>query len=569
MGNKIDQNKDLMVEINISEAPMFSFTKNSKTESVKKMMENNTTTEAAKDILKDIYITNQEAKVGYRRWNDSKGIIRELIISSERSLPDSYCMDVFIGLVRLMIKYNSPMHLNEEGNYKFKSNKVEFTLNELCRAMEVKAGGRTYEKIKDSLRRLKSANYYSVGHGSIYDKTKASYETSSERLISLIDSYSTSEIIKTDEDSSTTFKAYVVFGDLIMRNLIAGFVRVIRNHQYFELKTGITRGLYLYIESNRTSKERYIKRSFDVLKNKIPIDFKYPSCLKIKLEKSLNDMKKLGIISDYFYADEFLVNGVKEPCIYIIFKGNKHTLINELEQKHKFKNTDKVEDIESKVDKAYKKLTLKFPENIKEELEAFNINELKITKIINTNSKYEIAKYILWIKDGISKGKVKDPAALFVFAMTNAGAGQGKMVKVETSNPEIVNFIDHYKREVEGKKDISENIIRKAFNKYIESEVDRFKDDDEFAYIATKEAVIDDIELVKDKKIKTQRQLYNMATTKEDKEKILLMIDKWERFSVEKEKSEIFIEILIKRISSYRGIEMYEDFKRRYIDENS
>lgn len=244
-------------------------------------------------------------------------------------------------------------------------------------------------------------------------------------------------------------------------------------------------------------------------------------------------------------------------------------MIKELEEKNKAKVESSLKKVETEVDKVEEELTLEFPEDIKAELEAFGINEQRINKLMNSNSKYELAKYILWMKDGIKKGKVKDPAGLFVFAMTPAGDSNGNMVKVENTHAYIVQFIESYKRDVEGKNEISENLIREEFDKYIEDELSKFQEEDEFAYAATKEAVINDIEATKDKKIKSQRQLYNMATTKIDKDKILLMIEKWENFSKEKEKSAIFIEMFVKRISNYRGIDMYEDFKEKYIQKNS
>ncbi|MGL5575043.1 MAG: replication initiator protein A [Sarcina sp.] len=567
---KIDQNKDLMVEINIAEAPMFSFAKTTKNYLVKDLLDSKSTSSEAKKLMNGIYANNDLAKVDYRKWMDSKGMSREMIISSSREFPDSYAMDVFFGLISLLIKDNSPLVPDKDGFFKFKINSIRFTLNELCEAMEVKVGGKTYDKIREALRQLKSAEYYSLGSGTVYNKIDEKYEVKGENAISILESYSVSSR-RLDEETGKMkfFDGEVKFGSLIMANLELGFARVLRNHQYFKLKSGIGRGLYLYIESNRNSKDKYIKRSFEVLKNKIPVDFDYPSRLKLKLKKALDNLIEMAVIKDYFYADEFLVNGVKEQSIYIIFKGNKHSIIKELEEKGKAKAEDDLNKVDSEVDKVEDEFTLEFPKDIKAELEAFGINEQRVANLINSNTKYELAKYILWMKDGIKKGKVKDPAGLFVFAMTPAGDSNGNMVKVENTHAYIVQFIEAYKRDIEGKNDISEKIIIEKFNEYIEDELIKFKEEDEFAYAATKEAVLSDIEATKDKKIKAQRQLYNMATSKEDKNKILCIIEKWESFSKERDSSEIFKEMFIKRISSYRGIDMYEEFKRKYIQKNS
>ena len=555
MASKIDENKDLMVEVNIAEAPMFCFTRGNKNKSVKSLLEDSNTTDIAREVLSGIYKENKSATVGYRNWTDSSGNERELIIASVRGLPDAYCMDVFIGLVKLMIKYNTPMIENENGKYEFKSNKVEFTLNELCDAMEIKAGGNTYSKIKEALRKLKSANYYSIGAGSIYDKSKKAYETRSERAISLIDSYDTSEILKNDEGQVNLLRGYVTFGELVMRNLFEGFVRIIRNHQYFQLKTGIARGLYLYIASNKIESTIYEKRSYEVLRNKIPIEYKYPSDLKSKIKKSLDSMVEMGIMKDFFYGDEILINGVKEHCIYLIFKGTRKQLIDSLTKKPKKIKEEKKNDLETD----YKMI---FPVDLNKELIDLGINSKKIAEIMHKYSKWKIGEYILWIKDGIAKGKVKDSAAMFVFAITD------EMVKVGKTHPEIIEFVGKIKSDVEGKTKVSKKLIDEAYKKYIDNELAMFREEEEFAYEATMESIIDDIEKVQSKRIKSQRMLYNMAKTDEEKDKLLSIIEKWEKFSVQREESEIFIEQFVKKIKILRELKDYEEFKQEYIAKN-
>ena len=142
------------------------------------------------------------------------------------------------------------------------------------------------------------------------------------------------------------------------------------------------------------------------------------------------------------------------------------------------------------------------------------------------------------------------------------------MVKVNKTHPGITEFIKKIKYDIEGKKLIDEKIILVAYRKYMEDDLKVFEDEDEFAYVATKESIMDDIEKVQKKRIKSQRQLYNMASTKEEKDKLLKIIEKWEKFSIEREKSEIFIEQFVKKIKLYRGLKGYEDFKREYIEKN-
>ena len=393
---KIDENKDMMLEINIAEAPMFTFSKNKKKLLVKDLLENDAVTTEAKKIMQDIYDENENAKVDYRGWIDSKGFNRELIVASIKALPDSFTMDVFFGLMSLLIKINSPMFPDDKGLFHFKTNEVSFSFNQLCKEMDISPGSTTYERIEKALGKLFSVEYYSIASGSIYEKSKENY-ISKRKAIKVINSYTISERTKNERTGKMQFyKGKAKFDDLIIDNLSLGFTRVIRSHQYFHLKSGIGRGLYLYLEANRTSSKSYIKRSFDVLKNKIPVEFKYPSELKTKLKKALNNMIELDIIKDYFYGDEILINGVKEKCIYIVFKGSKNTLIKTLSKK----SINTKGNTKNLLESEYK---LEFPNDIKAELINFGINPKKTSEILHKYSKWKIAEYILWIKDGLSK----------------------------------------------------------------------------------------------------------------------------------------------------------------------
>ena len=550
--------KDLMVEINITEAPMFSFTRGKKNFLVKDLLESTETSIEAKKVMSGIYDNNDNAKIDYKCWTDSKGLAREMIISSSRNFPDAYAMDVFLGLVAILIRDNNPLCPDENGYFRFKSNNIKFTLYELCEVMEIKIGGNTYDKIRESLRQLKSAEYYSLGAGTIYNKKKEDHEVRGENAISIIESYSvSSRSVDKSTGKMKFFNGEVKFGSLIMANLELGFARVLRDHQYFKLKSGITRGLYLYIEANRNAKDTYMKRSFDVLKNKIPIDFEYPSRLKIKLKKALDNLIEQGIISDYFYADEILINGIKEPSIYIIFKGTRKQLIDSLEKKNKpeTKNEKKKKELETDYE-------LELPNDIKRELIDIGINSQKINEIMKKYSKWKIAEYILWIKDGIKQGKVKDPAGLFVFGITD------EKVKVGKTHPQIIEFISQIKAEVEGKEEISKAKIDEAYSIYIETELKMFEEEEEFAYIAIIGSTLDDIDTVYKKRLKAQKQLYNMAKTEVEKEKLLKVVEKWESFSSKREESELFKEFFIKEVKRYRGLKGYEDFKRDYIEKN-
>ncbi|WP_066869303.1 plasmid replication initiator TrfA [Clostridium mediterraneense] len=544
--------KSFIMDINVIEAPLFRFKNKRTVQTIAKLENDETISKEMRYVLSRVPEESKSSQVEFLSWTDSKGLEREILAMSMFRLPNAFAMDVFYALIGVYIKQHSPLiYSDEDKTYDLPSNKVDFTLYELCEFMGLSVGGGNYQKIKDAIRELNAVKYYSLANGIFYNKKMERYESSREKSISLIDNY---DIIGKGKNRSKEERCTVTFGDLVIENMRYSFIKFLSNNVYFQLKSGLTRRLYSYIEGNNFNKQ-YIKRSFDVLKHKIPIDFEYKSELKRRLKKPLENLIESGILKDYFFGDDILINGVSENCIYIIFKGTRKQLIDSLTEKPKDIKVEKKKDLEEDY-------SLKFPENIKEELSSLGINSKKITEILQKHTKWKIAEYILWIKDGIRRGKVKDPAGLFVFAITD------EMVKVNKTHPEITEFIDRIKREIEGKKDIDENLIKSEYRKYIEQELKLFEEEDEFAYVATKESIMDDIEKVQKKRIKSQRQLYNMATTEAEKDKLLKVIEKWEKFSVEKDKSEIFIELFVKKIKLYRGLKDFSDYKIEYLEKN-
>ncbi|MGL4450542.1 MAG: replication initiator protein A [Sarcina sp.] len=543
--------RSFIMDINMIEAPLCQYRNKRTKYTARELEESENISSEMKYVLSTMPEESKSSQVEFLSWTDSKGIDREILAASIFNLPNAFAMDVFHALVGLYIRKNSPITYSEEEKiYNMPENKLEFRIYELCDFMRISYGGTMYRKIKSAIRELASVKYYSLANGIFYNKKKEKYESSREKSISLISDY---DFFQKGKDKSTE-KCEVMFGNLVMENMKYSYIKFLNDAVYFTIPSGITRRLYSYIEGNRYNKN-YIKRGFEVLKYKIPIDFKYPSELKKRLKIPLSNLIEAGVIKDFFYGDEIKINNTKEPTIYIIFEGTRKELIDSLTEKPRNSKLEKKNELESD----YK---LEFPKDIKQELLGFNINSVKVMELIKKYSKWKLAEYILWMKDGIKKGKVKDPAGLFVFAITD------EMVKVENTHPDIVEFVEKIKSEVEGKNKVTKELIDKAYKEYIEQELKVFEEDDEFAFVASKESILKDIEKVQKKKIKSQRQLYNMATTQEEKDKLLATIEKWEKFTVEKDKSDIFIDMFVKKTKLYRGLMEYEEFKQKYIDEN-
>lgn len=545
--DKALKEKSFIMDINMIEAPLFQFKNKRSIQTVRSLEKDPTISNEIKYVLSRMPEESKSSQVEFLSWTDGNGLEREILATSIFRLPNAFAMDVFHALIGLYIKKNSPIaYLEDEKIYNMPENKLEFRILEVCDYMKISYGGTIYQKIKDAIRELSSVKYYSLANGTFYNKGKEEYETSREKSISLIGDY---DIIQKGKSKSDEM-CQVTFGNLVMENIKYSYIKFLNDNTYFKLKSGLTRRLYTYIEGNKYNK-KYIKRSFDVLRYKIPIDFKYSSDLKKRLKSPMENLMSSGVIKDYFYGNDILINGEKEDCIYIIFNGDRKEIIDSLTTEPVL-----IEEKEPEVE-------FEFPEDIENELIKLDIDKAKISEIMEKNTKWQIAEYILWIKDGMKKGKVKNAATLFVFAAL------GGMVNVSATNPEIFEFVESVKKEAEGKTRVKEEVIKDAYNEYIEKEIRLFASDDEFVFSALKSTVIGDIEKAKSKRIKSLRQRYNIEEKESEKELLLKRIERWEKFSIEKEKSEIFIEQLVKSAKAYRGLLDYDEFKNEYLEKNS
>lgn len=546
--DKALKEKSFIMDINMIEAPLFQFKNKRSIQTVRSLEKDPTISNEIKYVLSRMPEESKSSQVEFLSWTDGNGLEREILATSIFRLPNAFAMDVFHALIGLYIKKNSPIaYLEDEKIYNMPENKLEFRILEVCDYMKISYGGTIYQKIKDAIRELSSVKYYSLANGTFYNKGKEQYETSREKSISLIGDY---DIIQKGKSKSDEM-CQVTFGNLVMENIKYSYIKFLNDNTYFKLKSGLTRRLYTYIEGNKYNK-KYIKRSFDVLRYKIPIDFKYSSDLKKRLKSPMENLMSSGVIKDYFYGNDILINGEKEDCIYIIFNGDRKEIIDSLTTEPVI--VEKEEEIQAEFE---------FPNDIESELIKLDIDKSKISEIMEKNTKWQIAEYILWIKDGMKKGKVKNAATLFVFAAL------GGMVNVSATNPEISEFVENVKKEAEGKTRIKEEVIKQAYNEYIEKEIRLFASDDEFVFSALKSTVIGDIEKAKSKRIKSLRQRYNIEEKESEKELLLKRIERWEKFSIEKEKSEIFIEQLVKSAKAYRGLLDYDEFKNEYLEKNS
>lgn len=544
-----------LMDINIIEAPMFTFKQNRTIKKIKDWEKDERVSLLAKNIMRRYEATGKENQMEYMRWEDSKGLEREFCVISAQALPSGFDMDVFYALVSLLIKQESPVEYNQEKEvYELKNDTLFCKISDITKFLGLSKGGRNNEKVRDAIDRLKTAQYYSLSNGVLFNGRTKEY-ISSERSESLIVAFEFKAKGTDTFENNLQCNVMVQLNKMVITNIKYSFIKFLNNRQYFSLDTGLPRRLYSYIESNKyTSKgaRTYIKRKFDVLRHKIPLEIHYNSRFKKRLEKPLNSLIEHGIINGYFFGDEIHINGVREDCIYIYFKGTQAQLIKSLTKEPK-----KLINLEDKKkEELEENSNLIFPKDLDFELKEIGITPDKISSIIKTYGKYKIAEHILWIKDMISNNKAKNPSGLFIFSLDN--------ITVRSTHSHISDFIEAYRKETEKKNNLDLEKIKEEYEKYYKTELDLFMQEEDFMFDTISASVLMDLEQACEKRIKKIQMMYNISTSAEDKTNLLTQIDDWKAFSKEKKESKLYKEEFGKRFRLYRNVKSLEEFKLTY-----
>ncbi|MPQ43166.1 replication initiator protein A [Clostridium tarantellae] len=544
------QDNSFVMDINMIEAPFFLFKNQKKVKKVSELKKDKTISTQVKKILDIVLPENENSPVEYIKWIDSKGVSREMFAMSMMALPNSFTMDVWYAIIALYIKKKSPVLYNVETKmYNLQDDKVEFTLYELAKFMNLNTGGTNLERIKVALLQLKSAQYYSFGEGCLYDKEHEKYIKSKLKGLSLISDIEIEGEKDTKGQKRSREKCIVYLGQLVMENIKREFIKYLSQDVYFKLPSGLSRRLYTYIEGNRYKKagklNPYIKRSFDVVGRKLPIEFKYNSEFKRRMNKPLENLVETGIIKDYFYGDEVLINGLKEQCIYIVFSGNKENIIEDLTIKYDSLITEQQE--ESK---------LEIPKDIKQELINLGIADEKASEIIQKYNKWTLIEYVLWINEKIkeSNNSLKNAAGLLIYAL------QTQSVKLQLTHQYILDFVKEERAKIETKT-LSDDEIKDKYEKYIENELNKFKKEDEFIYNFMKDNTIQNLYDNIDVKIAQFNTIIRNCKDEKDKKTLMNQIEELNEFKDIGEKSKLFKKHFIKEVSIMRSLKDFNTFK--------
>ncbi|MCY6356189.1 replication initiator protein A [Clostridium sp. ZS2-4] len=558
---KVIYQKTSVVDINVAENPLFiGSTKevitigelekqNDLSSGVKRIIE------AKKKKLKQVH-REEEYKhipVSYKNWVDRKNKSRGILIIGD--IPTLTTMNVWNGLVALYIHKTAPLVYNDSKKmYDIESDTMHFTMYELAKIMNLSTAGNILNSLMDEILTLKNTTYYSLNEGIFYIKKDESYLKSKIEGFSLIlDAKFQSE--KRIRDKKVTTKCKVQFNRMIIDNIKHEYIKYLKPNEYFSLPSrGYTRRLYLYIKGNmhQSNKEpyTYIKRSIEVLSRKLPLKYKYISEFKRKVKKPLETFVKTGLIKDYFYGDEILINGIKEHSLYFIFKGTKQDVIDRLSMKYKSAADDEEND----------EFTLYIPKNIKKKLINLGASEDFTNKIVKEKDKWEIIKYILWLEEEKNKRKIANPAGLLNFALTTNN------VKLELTHRHIVDYVEQERQKSKTSKMDLQQQTQNEYNKYIDKEIKKFKKDNIGAYELMYENLLAVLKNDAENKISEYKLLLvDDRLTEQDRLFLEKQKQEWLDFQKKQEKSELFKKKLQNNISQMLVLKCFEDFKNEEI----
>lgn len=485
--------------------------------------------------------------------NKKNNLNRKLFMYNVGRLPRQFEQDVLNALTLLFIRRNAPFIYEEGNKYNVTEDKVFFTFYEVCMVLKVPANGFYINKIKESIQILKTTQYFSFDDGVFYDKAKNSYVVSREKGISWIADYEflSSKSIKNMKEKDLN---WVQFGNFAIHNLEYGYFNYLKNADvFFELSSGLAREVYSYIDKNMCDsngkKLRYIKRFFDVLQFKFGLEYKYPSELKRRLNKILDEFIKKGLIVDYFYGDEVIINGKKEGCLYIC-SVNREKVILDLERSHKLKLQQIGFFTENNKDESRRDY-LKIPNKpLVEELIGFGMEENISHELVKKYEKWHIIKYILWLNKQIYSGKdIPSKPGLLRFAIE-------KPYPIQAGYEEIIEFVSQQKKQEETNNLSLEDRVKVAYDEYINKAIEDFKTEEKDIFTIFYEDTLNNMNSNIDKVIQNLKALKQDTVLQEE-------------FKKKQGESQLFKDTLTKDIRMYKNLKSFEDFRIEYIKNNN
>lgn len=276
-----------------------------------------------------IFFTSRKkkpTKTGYEtleiayEWTDSKGSHRGLKIEAPPScgLPAELEYDVLMGLFKIYSAQNQQLSFLD-GKLEM-SPRIEFTTSMLLKNMGWKSKGSNATKIIDrALTTLTKTSITNVHSGGLYDIESEDYIECEKTVFHILDRYkhTTRSTLTRKETGYKDSVLMVEFNKFFFENMCNSFFKIINYNNYLELKSIVSKRLYMILEKWRNGRnEAFFK--YITLSERIPLTHPKQSYKNKKIRDALDELKSIGVIMDYI---------TKRSGVNIIFKDKKKTYI--------------------------------------------------------------------------------------------------------------------------------------------------------------------------------------------------------------------------------------------------
>jgi hypothetical protein len=550
---KLIQANSMPIDHHLTELPLFLNNKFSKVinDEARDKAKMDSDIKQIKDI--HLFIDNDGIEKRVFQWFDNKNLERKLFMYNAGRLPREFEQDVYLALQTLFMRKNAPFFQHKDGYYIINVDKVYFTFYEIAQVMKCPPTGAYIKKIKGAITTLKTTQYFSYLNGVFYDKSNNSYIISKERGLSLIADYDFLTAKKT-KDMTMKDLNWVQFSNFVINNLKYHYFWFLTGNQQtiFELDSGLAKSIFMYLDKNRYDSNgkpvKYIKRYYDTFTTKVPIDYKYPSELKRRLEKPLKQIIEKGQLKDYFYGDEVKINGKYEDCIYFCY-ASKDRIIDELDRKYMGKQLQFQLDGVKKDDKPYLKMPTK---DLILELEDREINKIDYAEVVGGLDKWSIIKCIIWIdKKEYEKSIDKNKGGYLRFALSRMRDSENN--ESNLLGQEIIDFVETEKKQLEEQQNDIIKTMEEKYDEYINDNIEMLKSEEPSMYKLMFENLYSNMKET-GKKVMQQLKSANGDTSK------------WEEFYELGVESEWFKEAFIREIRLYKKLMNFQEF---YIENNN
>jgi Replication initiator protein A/DnaA N-terminal domain len=204
-------------------------------------------------------------------------------------MPGPFDQDVYLAVLQLLeLRGGMP-----------RNGQVNFSLYELRDILGWSVSGNTYEKIRQSLRRISSTTLTSEN---------AFYSKAEERFLSDTFQIWSVHFSRTRQGTATRERHTLRFHPIFIRNYVAQYLKGLDPEFYWSLPSALAKRLYRLIDHQRNGGLRW-QTDLSSLRQQVPLsNYSYPSEIKRVLKPAHEELRKRGFLAGVVFAGKTQVS---------------------------------------------------------------------------------------------------------------------------------------------------------------------------------------------------------------------------------------------------------------------